>query len=102
MPAPLPPFLPGNPEEFSEHVTKHGTEYLCQTNKEFGTFFAEFQRLALEGEMPEETLPTLLKQAISYELWSMLMHNQPPSQEYHQFARFLQELENCRRQYTTN
>jgi hypothetical protein len=29
---------------------------LRQANKDFGTFFAEFQRLALEGEMPEETL----------------------------------------------
>ncbi|XP_077661373.1 uncharacterized protein AFUA_8G00320 [Aspergillus fumigatus Af293] len=30
------------------------------------------------------------------------MHNQPLSQEYYQFTRFLQELENRRRQYTTN
>ncbi|RHZ43046.1 uncharacterized protein CDV56_100638, partial [Aspergillus thermomutatus] len=52
--------------------------------------------------MPEETLSTLLEQAISHELRSMLMHNQPPSREYHQFARFLQDLENHRRQYTTN
>ena len=29
--------------------------------------------------MPEETLSTLLEQAISRELQSMLMHNQPPS-----------------------
>jgi hypothetical protein len=27
MPAPLPPFLPGDPEEFSEHVVSHGTEW---------------------------------------------------------------------------
>jgi hypothetical protein len=39
--------------------------------------------------MPKETLSTLLKQAISCELWGMLMHNQPLSWEYHQFARFL-------------
>ncbi|GFF97258.1 conserved hypothetical protein [Aspergillus udagawae] len=75
---------------------------LHQTNKEFSTFFAEFQRLALEGEMPEETLSTLLEQAISYKLQSMLMHNQPLSQEYHQFTRFLQDLENHRCQYTTS
>lgn len=75
---------------------------LRQTNKEFGTFFAEFQRLALEGEMPEETLSTLLEQAISRELRGMLMHNQPPSREYHQFAGFLQDLENRRRQYAGN
>ncbi|EAW22029.1 uncharacterized protein NFIA_024080 [Aspergillus fischeri NRRL 181] len=75
---------------------------LRQTNKEFSTFFAEFQHLALKGEMPKETLSTLLEQGISHELRSMLMHNQPPSWEYHQFARFLQDLENHRRQYTTN
>ena len=36
-----------------------------QNNKEFGLFFAEFQRLALEGEMPEETLSILLEQSIN-------------------------------------
>ena len=33
---------------------------LRQGNKGFSVFFAEFQRLALEGEMPETALPTLL------------------------------------------
>jgi uncharacterized protein DUF4939/zinc knuckle protein len=72
---------------------------LRQTHKEFGLFFAEFQRLALEGEMSEDALPTLLEQAISRELRGMLMHNEPPSREYHQFANFLQDLENRRRHY---
>jgi hypothetical protein len=62
---------------------------LQQTNKDFGVFFAEFQHLALEGEMPEETLPTLLEQAINHKLHSMLMHNKPSSQKYHKFAAFL-------------
>ncbi|KAJ6103192.1 hypothetical protein N7486_005619 [Penicillium sp. IBT 16267x] len=70
-----------------------------QSNKEFGQFFAEFQRLALEGEMPEETLPTLLEQAINRELRGMLLHNEPPTREYHQFAAFLQKLENRRMHY---
>lgn len=74
---------------------------LRQTNKEFGAFFAEFQRLALEGEMSEDALPTLLEQAINRELRGMLMHNEPPSREYHQFASFLQDLENRRRHYET-
>ena len=65
-------------------------------------FFAEFQRLALEGEMSEEALPTLLEQAISRELQGMLMHNKPPSREYHQFTNFLQSLENRRRHYEGN
>jgi hypothetical protein len=73
-----------------------------QNNKEFGLFFAEFQRLALEGEMPEETLSTLLEQSINRELKGMLMHNQPPTREYHEFAKFLQELENRRRHYEIN
>lgn len=75
---------------------------LRQTNKEFSAFFAEFQRLALEGEMPEDTLPTLLEQAINRELRGMLLHHEPPSWEYHQFADFLQGLENRRRHYESN
>ncbi|TKA66112.1 hypothetical protein B0A49_10924 [Cryomyces minteri] len=72
---------------------------LRQTNKDFGTFFAEFQRLALEGEMSEDALPTLLEQSINRELRSMLMHHEPPSRAYHKFANSLQDLENRRRQY---
>lgn len=75
---------------------------LRQTNKEFSMFFAEFQRLALEGEMSKEALPTLLEQAINRELRGMLVHNEPPSREYHQFANFLQNLENRRRHYESN
>lgn len=69
---------------------------LRQANKDFSTFFAEFQRLALEGEMSEDSLPTLLEQAISRELRAMLLHHDPPSREYHQYAAFLQDLENRR------
>jgi hypothetical protein len=72
---------------------------LRQTNKDFGSFFAKFQRLALEGEMPKDALSTLLEQAISQELRSMLIHHEPPSRSYLQFAAFLQDLENRRRQY---
>jgi hypothetical protein len=72
---------------------------LRQTNKDFSSFFAEFQRLALEGEMAEETLPTLLEQAISRELRSMLLHHDPPNRNYHQYAAFLQDLENRRRRF---
>jgi len=48
---------------------------LRQANKEFSTFFAEFQRLALEGEMSEDSLPVLLEQAINRELRAMLLHH---------------------------
>ena len=48
-----------------------------QTNKEFASFFAEFQRLGLEAEMNDESLSTLLEQAISNELRGMLLHNPP-------------------------
>ena len=72
---------------------------LRQANKDFSSFFAEFQRLALEGEMAEDALPTLLEQAVNRELRSMLMHHEPPSRNYLQFATFLQDLENRRRQY---
>lgn len=72
---------------------------LRQSNKDFSTFFAEFQRLALEGQMAEDSLPTLLEQAISRELRSMLLHHDPPSREFHQYAAFLQGLENRRNRF---
>jgi hypothetical protein len=70
-----------------------------QTNKEFAAFFAEFQRLGLEAEMNDESLATLLEQAISNELRGMLLHNPPTSRQYLDLAAHLQELENRRRYY---
>lgn len=75
---------------------------LRQAHKDFSTFFAEFQRLALEGEMSEEALPTLLEQAVSRELRGMLIHSPPPSYKYHALAAFLQDLENRRRRFATD
>jgi hypothetical protein len=70
-----------------------------QTNKEFASFFAEFQRLGLEAEMNDESLSTLLEQAISNELRGMLLHNPPNNRRYLDFAAHLQELENRRHYY---
>ena len=67
---------------------------LRQKNKDFSSFFAEFQRLALEGEMEESALPPLLSQSISRELHDMLLNNEPASLEYHKYAEHLQRLEN--------
>ena len=55
---------------------------LCQGNKEFSIFFAEFECLAMEGEMSEEALPTMLEQAINCELKGMLLHHDPPAGDY--------------------
>lgn len=67
---------------------------LRQTNKDFATFFAEFARLALEGEMNEDALPPLLEEAVSREIRGMMMHHDPPARTYHAFAGYLQDLEN--------
>lgn len=74
---------------------------LRQKNQEFSTFFAEFQRLALEGELADDALSTILDNAISRELRGMLMHNPPSSRDLNHFAKHLQDLENRRRQYAT-
>jgi hypothetical protein len=74
---------------------------LRQKNQEFSTFFAEFQRLALEGELADDALSTILDNAISRELRGMLMHNPPLSRELNLFAKHLQDLENRRRQYSS-
>ena len=72
---------------------------LRQTNKEFGQFFAEFHRLALEADMHEDALPTLLEAAISRELRDQLISVEAPTDDYHRLAKFLQNLDNRRRYY---
>lgn len=72
---------------------------LKQRDQDFNTYLSEFQRLALEGEVPEDALSPLLFQNISRELQDMLLHNPTPSREYHQFANHLQTLDNRYRQH---
>lgn len=72
---------------------------LRQRNVDFSAYFAEFQRLSLEGEMHEEALTPLLYQGISRELQDMLLHSPAPSRSFRTFARHLQELDNRYRQH---
>jgi hypothetical protein len=72
---------------------------LKQKNQDFSVYFSEFQRLALEGEMPDSALTPLLYQGISRELQDMLLHNPAPTREFRAFARHLQELDNRFRQH---
>jgi cell division septation protein DedD len=72
---------------------------LKQKNLDFSTFFSEFQRLALEGEMPEDALAPLLFQGISRELQDMLLHSPTPSRKYRDYADHLQALDNRFRQH---
>lgn len=72
---------------------------LRQGNKEFSSYFAEFERLALEGEMPEASLQPLLFQNISRELQDMLLHSPAPTWDFRPYARHLQTLDNRYRQH---
>ena len=72
---------------------------LRQKHLDFSTYYAEFQRLALEAEMPESALVPLLFQGISRELQDMLLHNPAPSSEYTAYATHLQTLDNRYRQH---
>ena len=70
-----------------------------QTNKDFASFFAEFQRRGMESQLPDESLSALLLEVISNELHEMLLHHPAPSQQYHELASHLQKLENLRRNH---
>jgi hypothetical protein len=72
---------------------------LKQKNQDFSVYLSEFQRLALEGEMPDSALTPLLYQGISRELQDMLLHNPAPTREFQPFARHLQELDNRYRRH---
>lgn len=69
---------------------------LRQRNSDFSTFFAEFQRLAIDARMSTEVLPTIMEDAISRELYERLMNNGPVPTEYHELTALLQELDNRR------
>ena len=70
-----------------------------QGNREFSAFFAEFQRLGLESQLPDESLSTCLEESISNELHDMKLHSPPPSRQYHELAAHFQELENRKRDH---
>lgn len=72
---------------------------LRQTHQDFSSYFSEFQRLALEGEMPDGALTPLLFQGISRELQDMLLHSPAPSREFQAYANHLQMLDNRYRQH---
>ena len=72
---------------------------LRQKNQEFSTFLAEFQRLRLEVDYPEGALVVLLEQNISQELRSLLISSPPPSREFKDFVKHLQDLDNRLRQF---
>jgi hypothetical protein len=72
---------------------------LKQKNQDFSVYLSEFQRLALEGEMPNSALTPLLYQGISRELQDMLLHNPAPTHKFQPFARHLQELDNRYRRH---
>ncbi|KAI1676071.1 DUF4939 domain containing protein [Pyrenophora tritici-repentis] len=70
-----------------------------QKNLDFTAYLSEFQRLALEAEMPESALVPLLFQGISRELQDMLLHSPAPSTEYTSYVNHLQTLDNRYRQH---
>lgn len=74
---------------------------LRQTNKDFGFFFAEFHRLALESEMNDDALTTILEQAVSKEVKELLINNNPLSCQYLELAKHIQTLENRRQYYSS-
>ncbi|KAH0358939.1 hypothetical protein KCU65_g10167, partial [Aureobasidium melanogenum] len=71
-----------------------------QKNQDFSVYYSEFQRLALDGEVPEAGLTPLLLQGISSELQEMLLHNPVPApRDFRTTVRHLQELDNRYRQH---
>lgn len=70
-----------------------------QRNLDFTAYLSEFQRLALEAEMPENALVPLLFQGISRELQDMLLHSPAPSTDYTAYVNHLQNLDNRYRQH---
>lgn len=74
---------------------------LRQNNKDFNTFLAEFQRLAVESSYPEAALPIMLEDKLSREMQAMLKFMPPPDMGYLAFIHHLQELDRRNQKFTT-
>ena len=81
----------GDPNRASRATQK--LHEIRQANREFNTFYAEFQRLALDSGLDEVSLVPILEKAISRELKQLLVTSKPVVYDIHSLAIHLQDLD---------
>jgi hypothetical protein len=81
----------GDPNRSSRATQK--LQEIKQANREFNTFYAEFQRLALDSGLDEISLVPILEKAISRELKQLLVTSRPNGNDIHSLANHLQDLD---------
>lgn len=81
----------GDPNRSSRAAQK--LREIKQANREFNTFYAEFQRLALDSGLDEISLVPILEKAISRELKQLLVSSRPSGDDIHSLANHLQDLD---------
>ncbi|KEY74877.1 hypothetical protein S7711_09667 [Stachybotrys chartarum IBT 7711] len=64
-----------------------------QRDRDFATFYAEFQSLSLDSSLEGDALAPFLKKAVSRELYEMLLNNPPADYGYQTLVKHFQNLD---------
>ncbi|KAG6977994.1 hypothetical protein FocnCong_v021484 [Fusarium oxysporum f. sp. conglutinans] len=79
------------PERDPNSTTEINT--IKQKDRDFSTFYAEFQSLSLDSGLEGDVLAPFLEKAISKELFEMLLNNPPADYSYHTLVSHFRELD---------
>ncbi|KAG7002905.1 hypothetical protein FocnCong_v000908 [Fusarium oxysporum f. sp. conglutinans] len=81
----------GDPNE--TRTARRKLDTIKQKDRDFSTFYAEFQSLSLDSGLEGDVLAPFLEKAISKELFEMLLNNPPADYSYHTLVSHFRELD---------
>ncbi|KAF6513091.1 hypothetical protein HZS61_002298 [Fusarium oxysporum f. sp. conglutinans] len=81
----------GDPNE--ARTARRKLDTIRQRDRDFATFYAEFQCLSLDSGLDDNALAPFLEKAISGELYDMLLTNPPTDYNYHTLVTHFQNLD---------
>jgi hypothetical protein len=87
----------GDPNE--ARTARRELDSIKQGNRDFSTFYAEFQSLSVDSGLEGDFLAAPLEKAVSKELSDMLLHNPPADYSYDTLVSHFQELDTRLREH---
>ncbi|KAG6989268.1 hypothetical protein FocnCong_v021305 [Fusarium oxysporum f. sp. conglutinans] len=81
----------GDPNE--TRTARRKLDTIKQRDRDFSTFYAEFQSLSLDSGLEGDVLAPFLEKAVSKELSEMLLNNPPADYTYHTLVSHFRELD---------
>lgn len=81
----------GDPNE--TRTARRKLDTIKQKDRDFSTFYAEFQSLSIDSGLEGDVLAPFLEKAVSKELSEMLLNNPPADYSYHTLVSHFRELD---------